>query len=123
MPGLFPGGKGSRCVGLTTLPPSCVDCVEIWEPQPPGTLLASNRPVPELLYHLFYSLKSNLLHSPVCFSAAFDVYAWSATGSLRPFALAAYRDISKPRPDSSPWTVNIGTRDVTLVTRFCVTAS
>ena len=30
-------GKGGRCVGLTTLPPSCADCLEIWEPQPPGT--------------------------------------------------------------------------------------
>jgi len=36
----FLGGKGGRCVGLTTLPPSCADCVEIWEPQPPGTLMA-----------------------------------------------------------------------------------
>ena len=36
----FLGGKGGRCVGLTTLPPSCVDCLEIWEPQPPGTLRA-----------------------------------------------------------------------------------
>jgi len=34
------GGKDGRCVGLTTLPPSCVDCLEIWEPQPPGTLRA-----------------------------------------------------------------------------------
>ena len=25
-----------RCVGLITLPPSCVECHEIWEPQPPG---------------------------------------------------------------------------------------
>ena len=32
------GGKGGRCVGLTTLPPSYADCLEIWEPQPPGTL-------------------------------------------------------------------------------------
>jgi hypothetical protein len=23
---------GVRCVGLTTLPPSCDDCLEIWEP-------------------------------------------------------------------------------------------
>ena len=36
----FLGGKGGRCVGLTTLPPSCADCLEIWEPQPPGTLWA-----------------------------------------------------------------------------------
>jgi hypothetical protein len=25
----FLGGKGGRCVGLTTLPPSCVNCLEI----------------------------------------------------------------------------------------------
>jgi hypothetical protein len=40
VPGIFPGSKGGRCVGLTTLPPSCADCVKIWEPQPPGTLRA-----------------------------------------------------------------------------------
>jgi len=33
------GGKGGWCVGLT-LPPSCADCLEIWEPQPHGTLRA-----------------------------------------------------------------------------------
>ena len=37
---MFPGGKGGRCMGLTTLPPFCADCLEIWEPQPPGTLRA-----------------------------------------------------------------------------------
>jgi len=31
-------GKGGQCLGLTTLPPSCADYLEIWEPQPPGTL-------------------------------------------------------------------------------------
>ena len=34
------GGKGGRCVRLTNLLPSCADCLEIWEPQPPGTLRA-----------------------------------------------------------------------------------
>jgi hypothetical protein len=34
------GGKDGRCVGLTTLPPSCTDCLEILEPQPPGTARA-----------------------------------------------------------------------------------
>jgi hypothetical protein len=34
----FLGCKGGRCVRLTTLPPSCADCLEIWEPQPSGTL-------------------------------------------------------------------------------------
>jgi len=39
---MFPGVKGGRCVGVTTLPPSCADCLEIWEPHPPGTLRACN---------------------------------------------------------------------------------
>jgi len=40
----FLGGKGGRCVGLTNLPLSCADFLEVWEPQPPGTL----RPCPGL---------------------------------------------------------------------------
>ena len=36
----FLGGKGGRCVGLTTLPPSYADCLEIWEPQLSGILRA-----------------------------------------------------------------------------------
>ena len=31
------GGKGGRCVGLTTSPPSCANYLEIWESQPLGT--------------------------------------------------------------------------------------
>jgi hypothetical protein len=34
-------GKSGGCIALTTLPPSCADCHEIWEPQPPGNLRAS----------------------------------------------------------------------------------
>jgi hypothetical protein len=30
--------KGGRCVGLTILPPTCADCLKIWEPRPPVTL-------------------------------------------------------------------------------------
>jgi len=41
VPGIFTGSKGGRCVGLTTLPPSCAESLEIWEPQPLGTLRAS----------------------------------------------------------------------------------
>ena len=33
----IPGGKGDRCVGLTS-PPSRAECHEIWELKPPGTL-------------------------------------------------------------------------------------
>jgi hypothetical protein len=44
--------KGGRCVGLSTLPPSCADCLEIWEPHPPGTLWDC----PGLLMGLLYTL-------------------------------------------------------------------
>jgi len=40
VPAVFPGGKGGWCVGLTTLPPSCDDCPEIWETYRPGHLRA-----------------------------------------------------------------------------------
>jgi hypothetical protein len=30
---MFSGGKGGWSVGLTTLPPSCADCLEIWNPK------------------------------------------------------------------------------------------
>ena len=45
------------CVRLTTLPPSCVDYLEIWEPQPPGTLrkckgIALSLPI--TLFAVFY---------------------------------------------------------------------
>jgi hypothetical protein len=32
------GGKGGRCVGLTTLPRSSPDFQKSWKPQPPGAL-------------------------------------------------------------------------------------
>jgi len=41
----IPGGKGGRCVRLTS-PPSRAECHEIWEPKPPGTLWA----IPGLLW-------------------------------------------------------------------------
>jgi hypothetical protein len=36
-----PGGKGGRCVRLTTSPSSRAECHEIWAPKPPGTLWAT----------------------------------------------------------------------------------
>jgi hypothetical protein len=35
------GGKGGRCVRLTTSPRPGAECHEIWEPKPPGTLWAT----------------------------------------------------------------------------------
>jgi len=37
----FLGVKSGRCVGLTTSPLSCADCLEIWELKPAGTLRAN----------------------------------------------------------------------------------
>jgi hypothetical protein len=37
----IPGGKGGRCVRLTTSAPSRAECHEIWDPKPPATLLAT----------------------------------------------------------------------------------
>ena len=42
--------KGGRCVGLTTLPPSFADFLEIWEPQPPGNPRDWCRPLMGLIY-------------------------------------------------------------------------
>jgi hypothetical protein len=44
------GGKGCRRVGRPTLSHSCAYCLEIWQPQNPGTLWACNRAVQGLSY-------------------------------------------------------------------------
>jgi len=41
-------GQSQPVHGAATLPPSCANCLEIWEPQPPGTLRVC--PGLELLY-------------------------------------------------------------------------
>jgi hypothetical protein len=57
----FLGGKGGRCVGLTTLPPSCANCLEIWDPK------SLSRPVMGLLYLLRYKNKNTAnLVGPQC---------------------------------------------------------
>jgi len=45
----FLRGKGGRCIGQTTLPPSFADCLGIWESQPPGNL----RSCPHLQWDCF----------------------------------------------------------------------
>jgi hypothetical protein len=63
----FLGGKGGQCVGLTTLPPSCADWLEIWEPRSPGILQACDRPEQgwlHLLHKKWHSSLSHFLQSP-----------------------------------------------------------
>jgi len=47
-------------VRLTTSPPSCAECHEIWEPKPPGTLWAT----PGLLQDCFTFYRFFTKHSP-----------------------------------------------------------
>ena len=51
---------------LTTSPPSCAECHEIWEPKPPGTLWAT----PDLLRDSFTRNIENC-----CSSKAIDFYS------------------------------------------------
>ena len=56
-------GKGGRCVGLTTLPPSCTDCLEIWEPRPPGNLRTLFIPI-LFICNLYYRGADKFLARP-----------------------------------------------------------
>jgi hypothetical protein len=58
------GGKGGRCVGLTTLPPSYADCLEIWQPEPPGTLRAS--PGIALRHTFVFNIQEIVTWHPIC---------------------------------------------------------
>ena len=55
----FSWGKGGRCLGLTTFPPTCAHCLEIWEPQQSGNLRAYPGLVMGLLY--LYILHNEVL--------------------------------------------------------------
>jgi hypothetical protein len=45
----------THCVGLTTLPPSCADCLEIWKPQLPAALRACPGIALPFTYRHFYA--------------------------------------------------------------------
>jgi len=70
----FLGGKGGRCVGLTTLPPSCSDCLEIWESRPLRTLRAcTGNALPLLTYLLTYSIVQSLSWEANLFAASQEI--------------------------------------------------
>ena len=67
----FLWGKGGRCVWLTTLPSYCADCLEIWEPQPPGNPQGLSRPVMGLLYLYNHERKYFLCHLQLLYTCIF----------------------------------------------------
>jgi hypothetical protein len=73
----IPGGKGSRCVRLTTSQPSRAECHEIWEPKPPGTLWATLGLLQDSF--TFYLCFDNLYYK-VAFSVIFFFYHFELYG-------------------------------------------
>jgi hypothetical protein len=65
------GVKDGRCLGLTTLPSSCSDCLEIWDSQPPGTRIA--------LPCTFTIRLSSRRHSVNTYSISFRYLGYKAT--------------------------------------------
>ena len=85
------GDKGRRCVGLTTLPTSCADCLEIWEPQPSGTLRACPGIALPLLYGekricciplLYVGKSGNVYRYPSCSAPASRISAVDSWASV-----------------------------------------
>jgi hypothetical protein len=69
--------EGSRCVELLTLPSTCDDCLEIWEPQTAGCLILLHKPIPS------YGNKRSTPSAPQDQrfnpNQTFDVYSWLFT--------------------------------------------
>ena len=62
---IFPWDKDGRCVGLTSLPPRCVDCLEIVEPQ--GPVQASSRKALPFTFSMkFYLHPSSRSRADTC---------------------------------------------------------
>jgi len=110
---MLPGGKGGWCVGLTTLPPSCADCLEIWEPHPLGL----SRPVMRLLYLIKYLISyitSNSCEkfcevdcSPVLQGIQLSPYSRMCSISGRDKKFFPFQSVySGPRDYSDPYSVS-----------------
>jgi hypothetical protein len=61
----IPGGKGGRCVRLTS-PPSRAECHEIWEPKPPGTPWATPGLLPDCFTFKTLTSSETSLSREIC---------------------------------------------------------
>jgi hypothetical protein len=82
----IPGGKGGRCVRLTTSLPSSIECHEIWEPKLRGTLWAT----------------PGLLRESFTFSTTFSTRSDPSTGSHCTWdQTLAFTEVKTPNNESS----------------------
>ena len=73
--------KGSTCVGLTTLPHLCSNCLEILSPEPPGALWACPGLYRDCLYFTQYQIVGRLeTKNMVVILAQFKVLFWYLYG-------------------------------------------
>ena len=94
----IPGGKGDRCVRLTTSPPLRAECHEIWEPKPPGTLWVT----PGLLRDSFTYISQ--VFSAIYTATCFDTFM--SSGSYKQclsFLLSQNKQRLVPLTTSTDW--------------------
>ena len=60
----FLGGERGRCVGLTIIPPSFDDCLQIWEPRSPRTTLRPVQACNGIALHFYFYHPFHLLALP-----------------------------------------------------------
>ena len=74
----IPGGKDGRCVGVRTLPPSCAECHEIWEPyflEPSGPNIGLHKD-----YFTFYTYIHMCAHNTHTHRGMYLFKGWDLEG-------------------------------------------
>ena len=89
----FLGGKGGRCLGLTTLPPSCADCLEICGPSTSWYPQGLFRSAQGLLYrypHRNISSEGHLNNTTVVFKLSSTITIMPELFPSRSFPIIIY---------------------------------
>jgi len=60
--------KGGRCLGLKTLPPSCADCLEIWEPVLSIVIASLCYPLSACVIHFISQPVLSIVSLRLCYS-------------------------------------------------------
>jgi len=89
----FLRGKDGRCLGLTTLPPSCADCLEIWGASTSWYPQDLSRSAQGLLYrylHLNISSEGHLNYITVVFKLSSTITIMPQLFPSRSFPIIIY---------------------------------